>query len=105
MATKMLFPVVFLFFVNVGFAQIGPEAPILGKSTLGLNGIAVLEVAFPTEYSYNPAAVPLALKMFNEERYVEVDYGVIDFAKGPRVENTWQYYAFQTSQDSAMRVA
>ncbi|HLC38939.1 MAG TPA: hypothetical protein VJJ80_02330 [Patescibacteria group bacterium] len=105
MRKSLLSIAIFLFFLRVGFAQIGPEAPILGKSVLGLNGIAVLEVASPSEYSYNPAAVPLALKIFNEEKYAEIDYGLINFAKGPTVENTWQYCSFRTSQDSAMRVA
>ena len=87
------------------FAQeIGPEAPILGKGTLGLNGLAILEVALPTEYSYNPAAVPVALQMFKEKQYSEADYGILDFADGPRVTNTWQLYAFQLSDGSALRL-
>ena len=85
--------------------EIGPEAPILGKGTLGLNGLAVLEVALPTEYSYNPAAIPMALKMFKEKVYAEADYGVLNFQKGPKVVNTWQLVAWQLKDHSAVRLA
>ena len=91
--------------IPVSAQKIGPEAPILGKGVLGLNGLAVLEVALPTEYSYNPAAVPVALQMFNEKQYAEADYGIINFSNGPEVTNTWQLYAFQLKDGSALRLA
>lgn len=103
---RHLFWLILLFTVAMPvFAQeIGPEAPILGKVVLGINGLGILEVALPTEYSYNPAAIPLALQIFKEKSYAEADYGILDFAKGPRVTNTWQLYAFQLKDGSALRL-
>jgi hypothetical protein len=86
-------------------SQLGPEVPILGKGTLGYNGVAVLDVASPTKYSYNPAVVPFALRLFDKQGYAEIDYGRIDFREGPRVKNLWQYVVFQLDQDVGMRLA
>lgn len=96
---------ILIFSVTAGAQEIGPEAPILGKGTLGLNGLAILEVALPTEYSYNPAAIPLALKMFKENGYAEVDYGTLNFSQGPKVVNTWQLMAWRLKDNSALRLA
>ena len=84
--------------------EIGPEASILGKATFGINGSATLEVALPTEYSYNPAAIPLSLKMFKEKTYVESDYGVLDFDSGPKVINDYEMVAFRVGNSAAARI-
>ena|GEM_PF-2584026 len=84
---------------------IGPEAPMLGKGALGLNGLAILEVALPAEYSYNPAILPWALREFQEEDYAEIDRGVVNFRWGPRVQNWWQVYCHQLKPGSAFRLA
>jgi len=73
----------------------GPETGMLAKSLLGIDGLAVLEVALPSEVSYNPAAVPLALDLFQEKTYIELDYGSLSFKEGPEVINTWALYAFK----------
>ena len=82
----------------------GPEVPVLGKTIFGINGMAVLEVALPSEVSYNPAAVELALEVFKEKQYVEMDYGVLDFRSGPLVRNNWQVFLLQLPRGS-LRVA
>jgi len=80
------------------WAQMGPETGMLAKSLFGIDGLAVLEVALPSEVSYNPAAVPLALELFDEKSYVELDYGSLDFKAGPEVVNTWQLCAFRAKK-------
>ena len=85
--------------------RVGPEAPMLGKGALGLNGLAILEVALPAEYSYNPAVLPWALREFQEEDYAEIDRGVVNFRWGPRVQNWWQVYCHQLKPGSAIRLA
>lgn len=86
------------------FAQMGPETGMLAKSLLGIDGLAVLEVALPSEVSYNPAAVPLALDLYEEKAYVEADYGTLNFKEGPEVTNSWLLYAFRVG-DCGVRVA
>lgn len=93
------------FLVNPAIAQeLGSETPILGKTTFGVNGLAVMEVALPSEISYNPAATALALEVFKEKQYAEIDFGILDFHAGPEVKNDWQVYLFQLPK-GALRIA
>lgn len=84
--------------------EFGPETPILGKTTFGINGMAVMEVALPSEISYNPAATALALEIFEEKQYAEIDFGVLDFHAGPEVKNDWQILLFRLP-GGALRIA
>lgn len=84
--------------------EIGPETSVLGKTTFGINGLAVMEVALPSEISYNPAATALALEVFKEKQYAEIDFGILDFHAGPEVKNDWQVYFFQLPK-GALRIA
>lgn len=85
--------------------EIGPEAPILGKGTFGINGMAVLDVSSPVEYSYNPAVLPLALRFSQEDGYLEADYGILDFSAGPCVHNEWLFGLFGVGKNGALRIA
>lgn len=104
---KRLFVLVFSLFALVAtiHAQMGPETGMLTKSLFGADGLAVLEVALPSETSYNPAAVPLALELFKEKAYVEFDYGTLNFKEGPALVSTWQVAALRLNENSAIRLA
>jgi len=85
---RLLISVLLAALTAMVYAQ-GPDLGMVGKSVLGIDGTATLEVSLPLETSYNPAAMNLAMMQFGEKRYSEADYGVLDFQAGPRVTNTW----------------
>ncbi len=96
----LVLSLILLFAGRVSSQNLGPETPVLGKTIFGINGLAILEVALPSEISYNPAAVELALQLFKEEQYVEADFGILDFHAGPQVKNDWQVYLFRLPKGS-----
>lgn len=90
--------VLILLSVGVVAQELGPETSVLGKTTFGINGLAVLDVALPTEVSYNPAAFAWAMDAFKEKGYAEADFGILKFEAGPTVKNDWEVAAIATPQ-------
>ena len=86
-------------------AQIGPEVGMVGKSLFGYNGVATLDVASPSQLSFNPACIPGALDLSSARTYVEADYGGLNFRQGPMVTNGWLAYTTKLKGNWGLRLA
>lgn len=70
--------------IPTSLAQLGPEAPMLPKTTLAPFGIDIPEAATTSAVSANPAGI-VGLSAYGIERGTELDLGWTNFKQGPSV--------------------
>lgn len=73
-------------------ADLGPEAPMLIKQGLSVNGMYSPEAAGASAFSMNPSAVVLTLEEYKVRFGIEQDYGKIRFDQGPDFTSSIQSY-------------
>ncbi|NSW58625.1 MAG: hypothetical protein HPY44_21645 [Armatimonadetes bacterium] len=90
-------------FHAVGFAQFGPEAPMLAHQTLSPFGIDAPDAVETGLFTFNPAAA-VGAKDYQIRNFLELDGGRISFDNGPGVDTYIQTY-WGSSGNNYFRIA